>query len=364
MIRAAVLDGPGKPLRLAELAISDPAPGEVLVDIVATGVCHTDLLVQGAPDLPHPMVLGHEGAGVVRAVGAGVTKVSPGDHVVLTFLSCGECGNCHSGQMTYCDRIEQLNFSGQREAGGPYLHDGQGNTVSGSFFGQSSFATQALASQRNVVKVDKDIDLSLLGPLGCGIQTGAGAVINTLKPHPGATIAVYGAGAVGLSAIMAAKAIGVTRIIAIDLVPERLELARELGASDCIQSTRDSDLVALVHEILPGGSDFAVETTAVPQVLRQAVDALGIPGTCVFLGAAPPGTEVSLDMASLMIGKTVKGVVEGDSIPDVFIPYLINLYQAGRFPFDRLIRHYPFDQINAAIADMEGGKTVKPVLTM
>ncbi|MGW0804101.1 NAD(P)-dependent alcohol dehydrogenase [Nonomuraea sp. NPDC002799] len=363
-ITAALTETRGAPFALTPLELDDPRPGEVLVRMVSSGVCHTDLIVrdQWYP-VPLPAVLGHEGAGVVEAVGGGVGYVAPGDHVVLTFNSCGGCRMCDHGRPAYCDGFFARNFAGARPDGSSPLRREGGADVHGVFFGQSSFATYALATERNVVKVDRDAPLELLGPLGCGVQTGAGGVLNSLDPPAGSDIAVFGAGSVGISAVMAAVIAGCSTIVAIDLNERRLELARELGATHAIDAALD-DPVERLRDLTGGlGFDYTIETTAVPSVLRQAVDALGNGGTCGVIGAAALGTEVSLDMSSLLFGRSVRGIVEGDSVPRRFIPKLVDLHRQGRFPFDRLIRTYAFEDINQAVEDSEKGNTLKPVLT-
>ncbi|WP_273846893.1 NAD(P)-dependent alcohol dehydrogenase [Rubrobacter calidifluminis] len=360
-ITAAVVREKERPFGVEELELEEPREGEVLVRVVAAGMCHTDLICrdQWYP-VPLPSVLGHEGAGVVERVGEGVTKVSPGDRVVLTYASCGRCTSCQRGKPSYCKNFFDLNFGGARLD----KTNAIGGGVHGHFFGQSSFATYALATERNVVKVDADVPLEILGPLGCGIQTGAGGVLNSLHPEAGTSIAVFGTGAVGLSAVMAARVAGCATIVGVDVRPERLELARELGATHIVDAN-EANPVEEIRRITGGGADYAIETTAVPAVFRQAVDALGTLGVCGLIGAARLGTEVSLDMNDLLLpGKTVRGIVEGDSVPDVFIPRLIELYAQERFPFDRLIEFYELDEINRAAEDAEGGSVIKPVIRM
>ena len=310
--------------------------------------------------MPMPAVLGHEGAGVVEKIGAQVSKVKPGDHVATSFISCGTCPKCKSGMPAWCSDFKRLNFGGRRADGSTNITK-NGETVYGSFFGQSTFSTYSLVNERNVVKVPTDIPLEILSPLGCGIQTGAGGVINTLKAQPGSAIAIFGIGSVGLSAIMAAVVSGCTKIIGIDIVEERLKLAKEFGATDVINSGK-VNAVEEIQKQTGGGIEYTLECTGVPQVLRQAVDSLILGGTCGLIGVAPMGVEVSLDMQTLLDARTVRGVIEGDCNPDLFIPKLINLYKQGRFPFDRLIKFYSLEQINEAAEDSEKGKTLKAVL--
>ncbi len=361
-VSAAVVRQKGGPFTIEKLRLEEPRADEVLVRIVATGMCHTDMVVRDQVyPVPQPIVLGHEGAGVVEKVGTGVVKVQPGDHVVLSFMSCGRCRMCAQGRPANCENFNAHNFSGARADGSGSLRDERG-PVHDHFFGQSSFSTFAVANERNVVKVRKEAPLALLGPLGCGIQTGAGAVMNALKVGHGSSFAAFGAGAVGLSAVMAARAVGASTIIAIDVVPSRLALAKEVGATHVVNA-KERDAVAAVKEITGGGVQFSLETTALPAVVRQAVDALGVRGTCGIVGAAPPGTEIKIDVTEFMqMAKTVYGIIEGDSVPDIFIPQLIDLFLQGRFPFDKLTKFYPFERINEAASDSERGLTVKPII--
>ncbi|GAB4193079.1 MAG: NAD(P)-dependent alcohol dehydrogenase [Roseiflexaceae bacterium] len=360
-ISAAVVREKSQPFTIEELELDAPRADEVLVRIVAVGICHTDLIARDQHyPMPLPAVLGHEGAGIVEQVGANVTKVQPGDHVVLSYNFCASCQNCTAGSYAYCSNLLAYNLGGVRPDGSPTLRQ-DGGVVHGLFFGQSSFASHALANQRNVIKVPQDAPLELLGPLGCGLQTGAGAVINALRPRAGSSIAVFGTGAVGLAAIMAARAVGCTTIIGVDIKPHRLELARELGATHTVNSA-EQDAVAEIQRITGDGAQYSLECTSLPRVFRQAVDCLRLTGVCGLLGAAPLGTEVSFDMNTILFGRTVRGIIEGDSVPDLFIPQLVALYQQGRFPIDRLVKFYPLDQINQAAADSERGDVIKPVL--
>lgn len=362
-ISAAVVREESRPFGIEEVELGEPRANEVLVRVTASGVCHTDLIVrdQWYP-VPLPAVLGHEGSGVVEKVGEHVTKVAPGDSVGLSYLSCGKCANCQRGAPAYCLDFYNHNFAGSRPDGTNAYHR-DGEELHGHFFGQSSFATYALATERNVVKVRGDVPLELVGPLGCGVQTGAGGVLNSLRPQAGTSIAVFGTGTVGLSAIMAAKVAGCTTIIGVDVNDGRLELARDLGATHVVNG-EEKNAVEEIQRITGGGTDFSVETTAAPQVFRQAVDSLTLLGVCGLIGAAALGTEVSLDMNTILFGRTVRGIIEGDSVPDVFIPRLLELYVQGRFPFDRLVEYYDLDGINQAAEDSENGVVIKPVLRM
>lgn len=364
-ITAAVARAKGDPFTIEQASIRGPQGDEVLVKIVATGLCHTDLIVRDQYyPVPLPAVLGHEGAGVVEAVGPNVTSLSPGDPVVLSYGYCGSCAQCAAGLSGYCSSFFGLNFGGGDLAGNTAITGEDGKPLHDHFFAQSSFATYALAKENNAVKVSADAPLELLGPLGCGIQTGAGAVINTLKVRPGTSFASFGAGAVGLSAVMAARVAGATTIVAVDVVPERLDLAKELGATHTVNS-RETDLVEGVREATGGGAQFALESTGRPEVLAQAIEALGPLGQIGVVGAPPLGTTSEFDVNNLLLGgRTIRGIVEGDSVPQVFIPQLIELHRQGRFPFDKLVKFYDLADINTADADSSGGGTLKAILRM
>ena len=363
-IQAAVTDAEGAPFAVQTVEVDEPRPDEVLVKVAAAGVCHTDLIVrdQWYP-VPLPAVLGHEGAGVVERVGANVAKVAPGDRVGMSFDSCGACPACLTGRPTYCHDFFARNFGATRPDGTTALsRDGQ--AIHSHFFGQSSFATYAVATERNVVKLADDVPLEVAAPFGCGIQTGAGAILNVMRPPAGASVAVFGTGTVGMAAIMAAVAGGATTVIGVDLNPARLQLARELGATDVIDAGRQ-DPVEQVKAITGLGADFTIEATGVAAVLRQAVDASAPTGVSGVIGAPAIGTEVSLDINDLLIfGRSVRGIVEGDSVPDVFIPRLIELWRQGRFPVDRLMRNYDLDQLDEAAHDAEAGRVIKAVVRM
>jgi aryl-alcohol dehydrogenase len=361
-VTAAVVRIPGTfDLETAHLAL--PRDDEVLVRVVAAGLCHTDLVVRDQVyPVPLPIVLGHEGAGIVEAVGSAVQKVAPGDHVAVSFLNCARCRPCFDGSPASCANFNDMNFAGRRPDGSHALTDSRGEDLNDRFFGQSSFATHAIAHERNTVKVRDDAPLELLGPLGCGIQTGAGTVLRALEVQAGATFAVTGAGAVGLSAVMAAHVAGATTIIAVDVIASRLELARELGATHTINGA-ETDAVEEIRRITGSGVDYSLDTTGLPALIRQAVDALRQKGTAAILGASRPDATLGIGANTFMQScKTIMGVVEGDSVPDVFVPQLLDLHLQGRFPFDRLVTFYDFDQINQAAADAESGATVKPIL--
>ncbi|MGW1610639.1 NAD(P)-dependent alcohol dehydrogenase [Streptomyces sp. NPDC002285] len=362
--RAAVVESGGAPFTLSAVELDEPGPHEAVVRMVAAGLCHTDLgVASGGLPFPLPGVLGHEGAGVVEAVGPAVTGVAPGDHVVLSFTSCGDCRNCRGGHPAYCATWLPLNLIGGRRADGSSTISRGGEALGGHFFGQSSFAERALVDERSLVKVDPEVPPALIAPLGCGVQTGVGAVWNVLKPVIGSTVVVLGAGAVGLSAVMAAALTPATNIVAVDRVAERLSLAKELGATHTVDAA-EADLGEALAEITGGqGADGVVETTGNVGVLRRGVDALAARGTLVVVGAPPFGTEVALDVNGLLGGKQIVGLTLGDAETQTFIPALVRLVKEGRLPLHRLISTYPFADIDQAVRDMSAGKAIKPVLT-
>ena len=359
-IQAAVTHAQGEAFSIEEVTLAGPKANEVLVKIVAAGVCHTDAVGRDLGVSPYPIVLGHEGSGVVEKVGENVTSLQAGDHVVMSFAHCGQCENCLTGHPTVCSAFNDLNFGGRMDDGTCRLH--QGDTDIHTFFGQSSFGTHIVAHERNVVKVDKEVELELLGPLGCGIQTGAGTVLNRLKPEFGTSIAIYGCGAVGLSAIMAAKIAGCQQIFAVDVHDSRLELALELGATHAFNG-KQVDVVKEIQAASSGGTHYAVESTGVPPVVRQSLNALRPLGQVAIVGVTP---EMNIDVHNDLMaeGKGMIGVIEGDSVPRVFIPKLVEFYKAGKFPFDKLVKYYRFDQINQAFEDSANGTTVKPILKL
>jgi len=303
-------------------------------------------------------VVGHEAAGVVEWVGSDVSTVRPGDHVVASFSSCSSCLNCQSGHPAYCDEFFLLNLVGA-PAGSVLGTDSAGQPVSTRWFGQSSFATHAVVNARSLIAVDRSLPLELLGPLGCGILTGASSVLNALHVEPGSSFAVIGTGTVGLSAIMAAQIVGADRVIAVDLHQTRLDLARELGAGDVIVADPDR-LAEQLRDIAPGGLQTILDTTGVPSVISAAVDALRLTGTCGLVGVQRG--SLKLHSTALSVGRTITGILVGDAVPSQTIPQLLDYWQQGLFPFDRLITQYPLSQLNEAERDMATGQVIKPVL--
>jgi aryl-alcohol dehydrogenase len=361
-IKAALSHRRDAPFEIAEVELDEPRADEVLVKLSAAGVCHTDLTMKAAwPEALSPIVLGHEGAGVVEAVGEDVTRVRPGDRVLLSYRSCGSCPECAAGHATYCHDFRTLNAIGSRPDGSTTMRRG-GSPVYGSFFGQSSFASHALAYESNLVAVGEHVDLILAAPLGCGVQTGAGVVLNVLRPANGASLVVFGAGGVGLSALMVAKAFGVGTIIAVDPIASRREVAAELGATATVDPASD-DVVDAIRQITGAGATHALDTTAIGAVINQAIDALAPLGTLALVGVGMP--EVTINVQNVIGGgKTIRGVIEGDAVPQKLLPKLLELQAEGRLPLEKLIRTYDFDDIDTAVADAASGSTIKPVLVL
>ena len=364
-ITAAIVRERGGAFAIDQLDLCDPRADELLVEIAASGMCATDLHGRDGyyPEMPYPAVFGHEGAGIVRAVGAGVTAFKPGDHVVMSYPWCGTCPNCRTQRQTYCLHAGPLKHGGTR-ADGSTLHSQGGRPVYSAFFQQSSFGNYTIANERFAVKVPDSTPIELLGPLACGGQTGAGAVLNVMKPKPGDSFAVFGVGAVGLSGLMAAKIAGCDPIVAIDVHEHRLTLARDMGATHTINHSGRSDVVAAIKNITGLGARYTLETSALSAVFREAVEALMPAGTCVLLGSSPAETEATFNMRHLQNGRVVRGVIQGDSVPKEFIPQLVDHIAAGRFPVDRMITFYALADINRAAAESAAGKTIKPVLRM
>jgi aryl-alcohol dehydrogenase len=359
---AAVLREVGSPLTLEEVQVDAPGEGEIRVRMKGVGICHTDIsAAHGIFPLPLPAVLGHEGSGVVEAVGPGVDSLQVGDHVALSFDHCGECPQCEAKHPAYCDLFAPLNYFGERIDGTVTIHQ-DAEEIHGNWFGQSSFATYAIASVHNAVKVPDDLPVELLGPLGCGLQTGAGSVINVHQAKAGESIVVFGLGGVGLGAVMAAAAVGCEPIVAVDLNPDRLELAKELGATHAVNPGQTEDLMWDLMEITAPGAHYSFDGVGAGPVVRQALECLRTAGHCVTVGFQGLENVIPIDQGHLLLGRRLSGVIEGDADPQTFIPELIRLYREGKFPFDRLVKTFPFEDVNAAIEASESGSVIKPVL--
>ncbi|MDR0491218.1 MAG: NAD(P)-dependent alcohol dehydrogenase [Oscillospiraceae bacterium] len=362
-IKAAIIEEKGQDFKIVDMELDPPESGEVLVKVAACGVCHTDDVArhQFAP-VPLPAVFGHEGCGIIEQTGDGVAGFKPGDRVGFSYGWCGKCEACRTGKPYGCLENYRLNFSGVQYDGTKRLHY-KGREVS-SFFGQSAFATHAVVHQNNLILAPDDVALELVGPLGCGIQTGAGAIFNYLHPDADSAILVTGCGAVGLSCVMAANIAGCSKIIACDIVEQRLRLALELGATHTINAAVTADVVSAVRELTNGaGVHYAVDCTGIGDCVRRSLVCVRSAGICVILGLTQ---ELTIHVETELMGKskTLTGLVEGLSVPQVFIPKLLNYYRQGKFPFDRLIRFYDFQDINQAFEDTKSGKVIKAVLKM
>jgi len=363
---AAVLREAGGRLTFEEIELASLAPNEIRIAVKAVGICHTDLsAIDGTVPLPLPVVLGHEGTGVVQEIGEQVVSIEVGDHVAVSFDSCGECAQCKNGSPAYCEVFAALNYFGTRLDGSTTMQCcAHGAPVHGNWFGQSTFATQAIISERNAVKLPKDVPIELMGPLGCGIQTGAGTVFNVLKPRPGQSIAIFGMGAVGLSALMAARIAGCTTMIAVDTNPARLQIAKELGATHLFNPQECSDIVWQIMDEVSPGVDYPVDCVGSGEVIRNALMVLRTPGTCATLGLKSLENDITIDQGHLLQGRTLAGVIEGNADPKIFIPQLIELWKSGQFPFDRFCKTFAMIDIEKAILSTRNGDVVKPIIVM
>ena len=359
-IKAAISHDGRKDLEIVDAALAAPRGRDVVVQLAACGVCHTDL---GAIDaFPAPAVFGHEGAGVVVETGPAVTQVRPGDRVSMTFGSCGVCESCEADSPAYCWRHGELAAGGPRDDGSPTITRPNGEPLRGAFFQQSSFATHALATERNVVRIPDAMPFELAAPLGCSVQTGVGAVVNQLRPREGQSLVVFGAGAVGLCAVMAAKITGVETIIAVDPNKKRLALAESFGATVALDAF-DEKLIEQIKDHTGGGAHFSIDAAGKAASFKAAIQCLRPRGVCGVM--APPGKwgeEVAHPGGAAMMFTTLVGLVEGDSNPGVFIPQLCDWVVEGRLPIRRIVETLPFDRINEALDSMRNGDIIKPVL--
>ncbi|KAK4609346.1 Aryl-alcohol dehydrogenase [Fulvia fulva] len=343
--------------------------GEILVEMVASGICHTDIALTN----PHmgqtfPMVAGHEGSGYVKAVGPNVTKpVKPGDPVLLSFDSCSNCKECHSKRPAYCDTFAPMNLFGESDV---FKGSAETQSIGAKFFGHSSFAKLSIVKETTVLPVTglikNDDELKLFAPLGCGIQTGAGAILNLTKPGPDDIVMVCGLGGVGLSAVMGAHIAGCKQIIAVDKNQARIDIAiAQFGATHGLNTSGLEDLTAAMKHIAGGrGPNIVVETTGFPLVLESAYYATDTRGAYVQVGGpTKPDYRFALDLVQhLFRGVKLWGCVEGDSFPGEFIPQLIQYYREGKLPVDKMVKYYDAKDFKKALHDMHAGETIKPVL--
>lgn len=363
-VLAAVVPDAGADFELERVHLGEPREDELLVRIEAAGICHTDLAVAaGHFGTPFPIVLGHESAGTVEAIGSAVRSFAPGDRVVMSACSCGRCRNCLRGRPAYCYEMWERNFAGGRLDGSTSLLAGS-EPIHSHFLGQSAFATHAVCAEKSATKIEAEIPASLLAPFGCAIQTGAGSVLNVLRPEPGDGLAIFGVGAVGMAAVMAAHLIGCSPLVVVDPNPERRALAEELGATHAIDPGA-GDGLAKIRSITAHGLEFTLEMSGVQAALEQAILALAPGGICGLVGAPPMGTHFPLDVHEVIDpGRTIEGIVLGGGVPQVFLPELVDLWTQGRLPVERLIETFPFEEVDAAIESARTGSVIKPVLEM
>lgn len=363
-VRAAVVNEAGAEYQLESLELAEMQSDEVLVRMVASGMCMSDETIRnGKTSVALPVVLGHEGAGIVEKVGDSVKTFKAGDQVVMSYAYCGQCPSCRTGRPAVCDDWMRLNFLGVRPDGSHTFHKEDGTPV-GNFYGHSSFTTHALVHESNITKVDQDADLRLIGPLGCGFLTGSGTVINGLKPEVGSSIAVFGTGAVGLAAMMAAKIVGCSTIIAVDIHESRLEIAKNLGATHVINSKLE-DPIEKIKEITNGlGVKYSVDTTGVAPVIKTALTVLSKGGVIAPVAVSQSSIEINPTAELIMASKSIIGVVMGDGVPQLSIPQLVKFRKEGRFPYDQLVKYYKFEDINQAAKDSVSGAVIKPILIM
>ncbi|MCC4722312.1 NAD(P)-dependent alcohol dehydrogenase [Salinicoccus sp. RF5] len=360
-IKSAVVNATDEEYKIENVKLSDIQEDEILVKMVASGICHSDEVARNG-ELPHPMpaILGHEGAGVIEAVGRFVKNIKPGDQVVLSYKYCGHCEHCLTGKPASCNSFASLNLDGKRPEGTYYFEKSDGTPINS--YMHSAFSTYSIVNQANVTVVDPDVDLRLVGPLGCGFMTGAGTVFNGLNPEAGSSIAVFGTGAVGMASLMAGRIAGCTKVIGIDIHDDRLTTARELGATDVINS-KTQDVQEEINKLTKNkGVNYIIDTTGVVPVIQNAISLLSKEGVIAPI-AVPKGTiELNTLTELATFNRSIIGVLMGNTIPQLTITQLIELHKSNRFPFDKLIEFYKFEDINQASQDSISGKTVKPVL--
>lgn len=361
-IKAALLYEPNTPLSIEEVTLDEPRQNEALVRMVATGLCHTDLHVMKG-DIPNalPVVLGHEGAGVVEKIGPGVTTLQPGDHVLLLALyTCGTCRYCAAGQPALCPESLTHQIMGDMPSGGKRLR--KGDQELNHFYSQGSFAEYAVIHERQAVKIRNEAPLEIACILGCGVTTGLGAIINRSGMRPGDNVVVYGCGGVGLGSVMAAKLAGAGKLIAVDTLDSKLEKARELGADHVINASRENPQEKIL-EITGIGADISVESIGKIPVMTQAFSSIHNGGTCVIVGIAPVTDMLSIAPFELLLGKKLIGSVFGNVRPSIDIPMYIDLYMAGKLPIDKLItRYYTLDEVNEGYEAMEKGEIIRSAI--
>jgi alcohol dehydrogenase len=352
-----------RPLHLEEVELEEPGWGEVLVEVQAAGLCHSDLsVIDGTRPRVMPMVLGHEAAGVVRRAGPGVTEFREGDRVVFSFVpACGRCRFCAVGRPALCERGNAANAAGCLLDGS--CHFRRGDQRLHHHLGVSAFSRYTVAAQESLVKLEADVPPEVAALFGCAVLTGVGAVFNTARVQPGSSVAVFGLGGVGLSAVLGARAAGAYPVVAVDVVPEKLELARSLGAASTVRADQE-DAVQAVRDLTRGGADYVFECAGSERVLEQAYRATGRGGTTVTVGLPDPQRSVSLPAVTLVTEeRTLKGSYMGSSVPRRDIPRYVAMYQAGVLPVDRLLsRVLDLEEINEAFDALADGRVVRQVV--
>jgi S-(hydroxymethyl)glutathione dehydrogenase / alcohol dehydrogenase len=358
-MKAAVLHAANQPLTIEEVALTKPGPREVLLRTAFAGLCHSDLhFIEGLYSHPTPCVLGHESAGIVEAVGDGVTYVKPGDHVI-TCLSvfCGICSQCVTGHPNLCENTEV-----KLPPGVSRRLSWKGGELMNQFLNLSSFAEQMLVHENSMVKIDPDIPLDRAALVGCGVMTGVGAVFNAAKVEPGATVAVIGCGGVGLSAVNGAALAGAERIIAIDTVPSKLEVARELGATDTLNAS-NADPVKAVRDMTGGGVHYSFEALGTKTTAEQAFGMLRPGGTATIIGMVPLGVKIELHGYDFLRDRKLQGTSMGGNRFRVDMPRLLSLWRQGRLKLDHLISgRIKLSEINEGFAALKSGAPVRQVI--
>lgn len=363
-MKAAVLYAAGQPLQVEDVSIQDPRRGEVMVRVAAGGVCHSDLhVINGDLTAPLPVVLGHEGAGVVEKVGEGVDEFKPGDHVVLLWrASCGNCLYCLSGRPALCELGAGIRWSGRLADGTSRFRRGEQEIRHHA--GVSSFCELTVLPREGLVKIDPTVPLEKAAIVGCAVMTGVGAVINTARVEPGASMVVVGCGGVGLNAIQGGALAGAEKIIAVDVLDNKLEYARQFGATHLINAARVDPIEAVKETTGGRGADYAFEVIGNVKTIAQAYQMVRRGGTLVVVGVAPMGAEVAINASSIMLDeKTIRGSLYGSCQPKLDAPRLLNLYKAGKLKLDELIsREYPLDQINDAFDALRRGEVARSII--
>ena len=366
-MRAAVFGGPGQPVQVTEVELAPPGPGEVEVAIAAAGVCHSDLhIVLGEWPHPVPVVLGHEGSGVVTAVGAGVTSLSPGDHVVLSWVpACGQCRYCRRGRPAQCQ------VSAEVVSPGGVLPDGTSRLRTGGepayhYLGVSSFAERAVVAESGAIRVRQDAPLEVAALVGCAVATGVGAVRNTAGVPPGATVAVIGCGGVGLSCVQGARLAGAARIVAVDVMADKLAVARRLGATDAVHADGrpDRPVVAALRALVPEGLDYVFDAIGKIDTTEQAIAALGLGGSAVVVGLPPAGSQARFDPLALAeADRRILGCNYGSIVPQRDIPHLVDLVMGGDLDLESMVSaRRPLTEAADALADLASGRVLRQLL--